>query len=149
MYISRDASISGKYLVSGIIRHFFNFLLFYFFIRSTNRILLVSENTSDWNLILLNFWFFSYTNVLEINIYIHDAIFYNISYIVAKLLFFPYRLFFLEDTFSESDQISRKCRISDPKKLSSRIFDITFCPDIRYPLSGNFMIRCIPIYNLD
>ena len=22
--------------------------------------------------------------------------------------------------------------------------DVTFCPDIQYPLSGNFMIRCIP-----
>jgi len=58
--------------------------------------------------------------------------------------------FFLEDTNSESDRISGKCRISDLKKLSSLISEWVL--DIRcyilsgYPVSGNFRNRCIPSF---
>ena len=59
--------------------------------------------------------------------------------VLQNYYLFLYRLFFLEDTFSESVEYPENVG-SDLKKLSSRIFDVTFCPDIRYPVSGNLLI---------
>ena len=114
--------------VSGIIQYFFT-------IRPDSRILLLSGEISGRNLILLNCWFFSYTNILEISMHTHDIIIYLIHCCKITIFFSIGLFFFLED-------FSKFGRTSDSKKLPSRISDRipAICPDVRYPMSGNFTI---------
>jgi len=118
----------------------------FFTIQSDSRISLLSGEVSG-NSISLNCWFFSYTNILEISMHIHDTIiFYNILYYCRKItIFFPIG-FFLENIFLESDNVGystrRNCFLGYP--IEYQISNVVFYPDIPYSVSGNFMIRYTP-----
>jgi len=64
-------------------------------------------------------------------------------YIVAKLQSFPYRPFFSSRRhfLGIRSDIRRKKILEYP--IRYQISDVTFCPDIRYPV----ILRCIPSYN--
>jgi len=115
--------ISGNYSVSGIIRNFFT-------IRPESDITSVREYIRlKFDIIKL---IFSYTNVL-------DNMFMILSYTLSQN--YNFRILSRNPIGYPT---RRNCLLR--YSIGYQISDVIFCLDIRYSVSGNFTIRCIPSF---